>query len=112
MIDAFLLAGKHIYSSLGIVDLSEDVIACNLEQILLKTEKLMLQIKPASPLLRRECQRKWFPFPTPSLLPRKFLALEQVYLLPSFMLRYVTLGTYECLKRLLVSLQKLTGAFT
>lgn len=112
MIDAFLLVGKHIWSSLGIVELSEGIIACNLEQILLKTEKVKLKIKSASHLLHGECQRKLVPFLTPSLLPRKFLALEQVHLLSSFMLHYVTLGADEYLKSLPVYLQKLTGIFT
>lgn len=103
MIDAFLLVGKHIWSSLRIVDLSEGIIACNSEQILLKTGKLKLQIKAASHLLHGECQRKLVPFLAPSLLPRKILTLEQVCLLSSFMLHYVTLGADEYLKSLPVS---------
>lgn len=47
-------------------------------------------------------------FSTPSLLPGKFLALEQVHLLPSSMHSCATLGPAEGLERLLVYLQKLT----
>lgn len=45
MIDAFFSVGDHMWTSLGSVDLLGDVIACNLEQIILRTEKLMLQSK-------------------------------------------------------------------
>lgn len=55
-IDAFLLVGEHMWTSLGSVDLSGDLIACNLEQVLLRTEKLMLQSKTGNtmPLLSGE----------------------------------------------------------
>lgn len=55
-IDAFLLVGEHMWTSLGSVDLSGDLTACNLEQILLRTEKLMLQSKTdkTMPLLSGE----------------------------------------------------------
>ena len=54
--DVFLLVGEHIWTSLGSVDLLGDVIACNLEQIILKTEKLVLQSKTdeMKPLLSAE----------------------------------------------------------
>lgn len=56
VIDAVLLVGKHIWASLGSVDLLGDVIACNLEQTLLRTEKLLLQSKTdeIKPLLSAE----------------------------------------------------------
>lgn len=53
-----------------------------------------------------------FPSPSPSLLPGKCLALEQVHRLPNLMHSSVALEPAECLERLLMVLQKLTSVFT